>query len=166
MYDMHDLHYHLHTSTLSSRGCYCIYKLVGTSLQQIFVTASVLSTWLQFDLARTVALNHMNWAIHDLNIQYHGYRVSFTGVKRPGRGASHPIPSPCRGSGTGRAIPLLRLLGPQGLLHGKPLPFISSTYLTDRQMCPRYKNHRLINAVYENSRSLFRESYETRKLIL
>jgi hypothetical protein len=48
--------------------------------------------------------------------------VSFPGVKRPGRGASHPIPSSCQGSRTGRATPLLPLLGPQGLLQGEPLP--------------------------------------------
>jgi hypothetical protein len=56
------------------------------------------------------------------SLLYNGYRVSFPGVKRPGRGASHPIPSSCRGPRTGRAIPLLHLLGPQGLLQGEPLP--------------------------------------------
>jgi hypothetical protein len=40
----------------------------------------------------------------------------FPGVKRPGRGASHAIPSSCRVSQTVRAMPLLPLLGPQGLL--------------------------------------------------
>jgi hypothetical protein len=50
------------------------------------------------------------------SLLYNGYRVSFPGLKRPGCGASHPIPSSCRGSRTGRAIPLFPLLGPQGLL--------------------------------------------------
>jgi hypothetical protein len=50
------------------------------------------------------------------SLLYNGYRVCLLGVKRPGRGASHPIPSSCRGSRKGRAITLLPLLGPQGLL--------------------------------------------------
>jgi hypothetical protein len=50
------------------------------------------------------------------SLLYNVYRVSFPGVKRPGRGASHPIPSSCRGSRTDTAIPLLPLLGPQGPL--------------------------------------------------
>jgi hypothetical protein len=54
------------------------------------------------------------WGPHSL--LYNGYPVSFPGEKLPGRGASHPIPSSCRGSRKGRAIPLLPLLGPQGLL--------------------------------------------------
>ena len=31
------------------------------------------------------------------SLLYNGYRVSFSGVKRPGRGTDHPPPSKCRG---------------------------------------------------------------------
>jgi hypothetical protein len=56
------------------------------------------------------------------SLLYNGYRVSFPGVKRPGRGASHPIPSWCRGLRTGRVISVLPLLGPQGPLWAETLP--------------------------------------------
>jgi hypothetical protein len=50
------------------------------------------------------------------SLLYNGYWVSFPGVKPPGRGANHPLPSSCRGPRKGRVIPLLHLWGPQGLL--------------------------------------------------
>jgi hypothetical protein len=53
----------------------------------------------------------------------------FPGIRRPGRGARHAIPSSCRGSRTGRAIPLLPLFGPHGLLQDEPLP-LNWYYLT------------------------------------
>jgi hypothetical protein len=56
------------------------------------------------------------WGPH--SILYNGYRVSFPGVKRPERGASHPIPFSCRGSRKGRAIPLLPPLRPAGPVIG------------------------------------------------
>jgi hypothetical protein len=48
---------------------------------------------------------------------YNGYRVSFSGVKRPGRGASHPIPFSCRGSRKDTAV-LLHPLGSSRSLIG------------------------------------------------
>jgi hypothetical protein len=49
-----------------------------------------------------------------LVVKKHSKSTQTQRLFRPGRGASHPIPSSCRGSRTGRAIPLLPLLGPQG----------------------------------------------------
>jgi hypothetical protein len=58
------------------------------------------------------------------SLLHNGYRVSFPGVKRPGRGASYPIPSSCRGSRTGRAIRLSTPpLGPSGPLIGWTFTF-------------------------------------------
>jgi hypothetical protein len=67
------------------------------------------------------------------------------GVKQPGRGASHPIPSSCRGSRTGRAIPKLPPLGPQGLLWGEPLPlpvYMLSKIAAKERVCEKpYVQH-------------------------
>jgi hypothetical protein len=43
------------------------------------------------------------------SLLYNGYRVSFLGVNRPGRGVEHPTPSDVEVKGNSGAIPLLPL---------------------------------------------------------